>query len=98
GSQIGLRHAIAHPSRIRALIIQNGDIYADALGPKYETIRRFWRDPSPANRAPLEKAVSEDGFRAEFVGEVNDDVAQRVPPDLWKLHWPLMDTPVRRAL
>lgn len=46
GSQIGLRHAIAHPSRIRALIIQNGDIYADALGPKYETIRRFWRDPS----------------------------------------------------
>jgi pimeloyl-ACP methyl ester carboxylesterase len=98
GSQIGLRHAIAHPSRIRALIIQNGDIYADALGPKYETIQRFWRDPSPENRVPLEEAVSEEGFRAEFVGEVDDDVAQRVPPDLWKLHWPLMDTPVRRAL
>lgn len=98
GSQIGLRHAIAHPSRIRALIIQNGDIYADALGPKYETIRRFWRDPSPANRAPLEQAVSEDGFRSEFVGEVDDDVARRVPPDMWKLHWPLMNTAVRRAL
>lgn len=42
--------------------------------------------------------MSEDGFRAEFVGEVDDDVARRVPPDLWKLHWPLMDTPVRRAL
>jgi pimeloyl-ACP methyl ester carboxylesterase len=27
-----------------------------------------------------------------------DDVAARVPPDLWKLHWPLMDTPVRRQV
>jgi pimeloyl-ACP methyl ester carboxylesterase len=26
GSQIGLRHAIAHPPRISAIIIQNGDI------------------------------------------------------------------------
>ena len=25
-----------------------------------------------------------------------EDVATRLPPDLWKLHWPLMNTPVRR--
>jgi len=97
GSQIGLRHAIAHPQRIAALIVQNGDIYADALGPKYETIKRYWVDRSPRNRAPLEDAVSEQGFRDEFVGEVSDEVAARVAPDLWKLHWPLMDTQVRRA-
>ena len=42
--------------------------------------------------------MSEHGFRAEFVGEVADDVAARVPPDLWKLHWPLMDTPTRRRI
>ncbi|MBI5114211.1 MAG: alpha/beta hydrolase [Rhodovulum sp.] len=98
GSQIGLRHAIARPERIAALIIQNGDIYADVLGPKYATIRAYWDAPSPATRRPLEEAVSEDGFRHEFVGEVDEAVAARVPPDLWTLHWPLMDTPVRRAL
>ncbi|UZW61770.1 alpha/beta fold hydrolase [Lysobacter enzymogenes] len=96
GSQIGLRHAIAHPQRIAALIVQNGDIYEDALGPKYATIKRYWADRSPRNRAPLQEAVSEQGFRDEFVGEVSDEVASRVAPDLWKLHWPLMDTPVRR--
>lgn len=42
--------------------------------------------------------MSEEGFRHEFVGEVSPKVAQRVPPDLWKLHWALMDTPVRRQL
>ena len=98
GSQIGLRHAIAHPQRIAGLIIQNGDIYEDALGPKYATIKAWWKEKSPANHKPLEAAVSEEGFRAEFVGEVAADIAQRVPPDLWKLHWPLMDTPVRRKL
>lgn len=98
GSQIGLRHAIAHPDRIAALIIQNGDIYEDVLGPKYEAIQAYWRNKTPAAHRPLEEAVSEEGFRHEFVGEVNETVAKRVPPDLWKLHWPLMDTPVRRQV
>lgn len=98
GSQIGLRHAIAHPDRIASLIIQNGDIYEDVLGPKYATIKAWWEDKTPEKHRPLEEAVSEEGFRAEFVGEVGGDVAERVPPDLWKLHWPLMDTPVRRKL
>jgi pimeloyl-ACP methyl ester carboxylesterase len=98
GSQIGLRHAIARPERIAALIIQNGDIYEDALGPKYETIQAFWADRTPERRRPLEQAVSEEGFRAEFIGEVPATVAECVPPDLWTLHWTLMNTPLRRRV
>ncbi|NRP73966.1 4,5:9,10-diseco-3-hydroxy-5,9,17-trioxoandrosta-1(10),2-diene-4-oate hydrolase [Ensifer psoraleae] len=98
GSQIGLRHAITHPERTAALIIQNGDIYEDVLGPKYKTIKAWWADKSDEKHRPLEKAVSEEGFRAEFVGEVSEEVAARVPPDLWKLHWPLMDSAVRRQV
>jgi pimeloyl-ACP methyl ester carboxylesterase len=98
GSQIGLRLAIRAPERVAALIIQNGDIYEDVLGPKYAAIKRYWKDPSPDNRAVLEEAVSEKGFRDEFVGEIAEDQVDRIPPDLWKLHWPLMNTPVRRRL
>src|SRR5688572_9103761 len=36
GSQIGLRLAMKQPQRVTGLIIQNGDIYEDQLGPKYE--------------------------------------------------------------
>ncbi|MDQ0023914.1 pimeloyl-ACP methyl ester carboxylesterase [Variovorax paradoxus] len=98
GSQIGLRLAIRRPERVTAVIIQNGDIYEDTLGPKYRAIQEYWRDPSAKHRAVLEEAVSEDGFRAEFVGEVSAAQAPQIPPDLWKLHWPLMDTPPRRKL
>ena len=98
GSQIGLRHAIERPSRVTALIIQNGDIYEDMLGPKYAAIKAYWNDPSAAHLQPLERAVSEEGFRDEFVGDVPLQVARRLAPDLWRLHWRLMNTPARRSI
>jgi pimeloyl-ACP methyl ester carboxylesterase len=98
GSQIGLRLAMRHPGRVAALIIQNGDIYEDQLGPKYKPIQDYWANPSQAARAMLEEAVSEEGFRKEFIGEIDADLVAYIPPDLWRLSWPLMDQPRRRAI
>lgn len=98
GSWIGLRLAMRAPHRVAALIIQNGDIYQDAMGPKYAAIKRYWDEPTPKNRAVLEEAVSEHGFRDEFIGETDERHAELMPPDLWKLHWPLMNTPIRRRI
>jgi pimeloyl-ACP methyl ester carboxylesterase len=94
GSQIGLRLAIKAPERVAALIIQNGDIYEDQLGPKYETLRAYWANPTSEGRQKLVDAVSEEGFRDEFVGEIDQRLVERIPPYLWKLSWPLM-TPQR---
>lgn len=97
GSQIGLRLAIAQPERIAALIVQNGDIYEDTLGPKYAGLQQFFANPTQAARDELAQAVSLDGFEEEFLNEVGPDMALRIPPDLWHLHWALM-TPRRRQI
>ena len=55
GSQIGLRHAIAHPDRIAALVIQNGDIYEDVLGPNTRLSRHGGRTRRPKTHQPLER-------------------------------------------
>jgi pimeloyl-ACP methyl ester carboxylesterase len=97
GSQIGLRLAIARPRSITALVIQNGDIYEDALGPKYEPLQAYFRNPTAEAKAKLAEAVSEEGFKDEFLNEVSPEVAARIPPDLWRLHWSLM-TPRRKQI
>jgi pimeloyl-ACP methyl ester carboxylesterase len=97
GSQIGLRLAIRRPERIVALIIQNGDIYENQLGPKYAPLQEYFRNPTFEGRAKLADAVSEEGFRDEFLNDVRPELAELIPPDLWKLHWALM-TPRRREI
>jgi pimeloyl-ACP methyl ester carboxylesterase len=97
GSQIGLRLAIAHPEAISALIVQNGDIYEDELGPKYEGLLEYFRNPSAESAARLADAISEQGYRDEFLNQLSPDLVSRMPPDLWKLHWALT-TPRRREI
>jgi pimeloyl-ACP methyl ester carboxylesterase len=98
GSQIGLRLAMKAPERIAGLIIQNGDIYEDAFGPKYNALRKHWSNPTPERREKLTGAVSEEGFRDEFIGEVSESLRERITPDLWKLSWSLMRSPERREI
>jgi pimeloyl-ACP methyl ester carboxylesterase len=97
GSQIGLRLAMRRPERITALIIQNGDIYEDELGPKYAGLQAYWRNPTADARVKLAAAITEEGFRDEFLNGVRADLADSIAPDLWKLHWQLT-TPRRQAI
>jgi pimeloyl-ACP methyl ester carboxylesterase len=90
GSWIGLRLAMRDPSRVAALIVQNGDIYEDVLGPKYAGLKEIWKMDRTAGLAKLREFVSLDHFRDEFLNDVRPDLAERIPPDLWELHWPLM--------
>lgn len=98
GSPIGARLAIMAPERIAAQIIQNGDIpYEDALGPKYAEIEETWTLPESEMRAQLAKAINEETFKEEFLNALDDERADRIPPDLWKLHWSLV-TPKRKEV
>ena len=96
GSQFGLRLAMSAPERVAGLVIQNGDIYPDEHGPKYAPLKEFWAHPTPEGRARIAEAVSEEGFRGEFVGEIGDDLVERMPPDLWRLAWAQLGSPERR--
>ncbi|MPR08247.1 alpha/beta fold hydrolase [Microvirga tunisiensis] len=98
GSPIGARLAIKAPERVVALILQNADIpYEDALGPKYADIETTWTLPASEMRGKLAEAINEVTFKEEFLNDVRPELAAKIPPDLWKLHWSLM-TPKRKEI
>jgi len=98
GSQIGLRLALRAPEKVAGLIIQNGDIYEDQLGPKYAGLQAYFANPNERALQALAAAVSEDGFRDEFLNDVSGELAERIAPELWKLHWSLMSDPARQRI
>ncbi|MDX3973931.1 alpha/beta hydrolase [Shinella sp.] len=98
GSPVGARLAIRQPDRIVALIIQNGDIpYEDALGPKYADIEKTWALSDADMRTKLSEAINEETFKEEFLNALGPELADSIPPDLWRLHWSLM-TPKRKEV
>jgi pimeloyl-ACP methyl ester carboxylesterase len=98
GCPIGTRLAIQAPDRVAALIIQNGDIpYEDALGPKYADIEKLWSLPEEEMRARIAESITEQTFKEEFLNALRPELSNRIPPDLWKLHWALM-TPERKQV
>lgn len=98
GSPIGARLAIKAPERIAAIILQNADIpYPDAVGPKYAELEAAWKLPADEMRAKLGEALSKETFKKEFLNDVRPELAERITPDLWKLHWSLV-TPQRKRI
>ncbi|WP_112241876.1 alpha/beta fold hydrolase [Kribbella monticola] len=96
GSQFGLRLAMSAPERVAGLVFQNGDIYEDQHGPKYQPLKEMWADPTEERIQAVAAAVSEEGFRGEFVGELPDELVDRVSPDLWTHSWALVERYGRR--
>jgi pimeloyl-ACP methyl ester carboxylesterase len=45
GGPVGFRIISAHPERLRALIIQNANVYKEGLGAKWAGIAQYWADP-----------------------------------------------------
>jgi pimeloyl-ACP methyl ester carboxylesterase len=50
GGPVGFRIISTHPERLRALIIQNANVYKEGLGAKWADIAQYWADP----KAPAE--------------------------------------------
>src|SRR5882757_6134948 len=74
GSQFGFRLALSAPDRVTGLVIQNGDIYVDAFGPKYDFLKESWKNPGPDARRKIAEHVALKGFASEFRGELPVDV------------------------
>jgi pimeloyl-ACP methyl ester carboxylesterase len=91
GAPVGYRLALANPSQVAALIIQNGNAYEEGMGDFWNPVREFWADGSEATRAPLAKVMTLESTIFQYTAGVRDP--SRVSPDNWAHDQPLLDRP-----
>jgi pimeloyl-ACP methyl ester carboxylesterase len=92
GAPIGFRLAVAHPERVSALIIQNGNAYDEGIdNPFWEPVKKYWKDPSQANRDALRGLLTRDATIWQYTHGVRDP--QTISPDTWNVDQPLLDRP-----
>ena len=91
GGPVGFRMALAHPERVRSLIIQDAVAHNEGLGANWATRRAFW-DDRPANEQALRKnLLSLATTKTRHVGD--DPNVELYDPDLWTDEYAFLNAP-----
>ena len=91
GAPVGLRIALAHPERITAIISQNGNAYEEGLSEGWNPIQKYWKDPTPENRAALKAFLAPEATKWQYTHGVPD--ASRVAPESYTMDSALLARP-----
>jgi pimeloyl-ACP methyl ester carboxylesterase len=91
GAPVGFRLAMRHPERITAIISQNGNAYEDGLSEGWNPIQRYWKEPTPENRAALRNFLTPEATKWQYVHGVQDE--SLVAPEGYTLDAALLARP-----
>jgi pimeloyl-ACP methyl ester carboxylesterase len=91
GAPVGFRLALAHPERITAIISQNGNAYEEGLSQGWNPIQKYWKEPTPENRAALREFLTPEATKSQYLYGVQD--ALLVAPESYELDSALLARP-----
>jgi pimeloyl-ACP methyl ester carboxylesterase len=91
GAPVGLRLALRHPERITAIISQNGNAYEEGLSEGWNPIQKYWKEPTPANRAALRDFLKPETTQWQYTHGVSDPSA--IAPESYTLDSALLARP-----
>jgi pimeloyl-ACP methyl ester carboxylesterase len=81
GAPIGYRLAVAHPGRVTALVVQNGNAYVEGIDNDFwKPIKAYWKEPgSREKRDALRSFLTYDATRWQYTHGVKEP--ELVSPD-----------------
>jgi pimeloyl-ACP methyl ester carboxylesterase len=91
GAPVGFRLAMGHPERITAIISQNGNAYEEGLSEGWNPIQRYWKEPTPENRAALRSFLTPEATKGQYVYGVQEE--SLVAPESYTLDSALLARP-----
>jgi pimeloyl-ACP methyl ester carboxylesterase len=95
GGPVGFRIMVAHPERVRALVIQNANAYEEGLGVKWTGIAQYWANRA-AHPQQVDAFIGFEGTRQRHIaGSPNPE---RYNPDTWTDEYAFLSRPGQREI
>jgi pimeloyl-ACP methyl ester carboxylesterase len=91
GAPVGFRLALARPERISAIISQNGNAYEEGLSEGWNPIQKYWKEPTPENRAALREFLKPESTKWQYTHGVEDITL--LAPEAYELDSALLALP-----
>jgi len=91
-----MRMALAHPERVKGIIIQNAVSHEEGLSPLWETRRAYWADRATHEEALRANFLSLAATRQRHVG--NSPHPERINPDTWVDEFRFLNQPGQAAI
>lgn len=92
GAPVGFRIAAAHPERVTALVVQNGNAYQEGIAnPFWDGMKAFWAERSEEGAAQLRKLLEPEATKWFYTDGAHDP--QALSPDAWTVDQAGLDRP-----
>jgi len=92
GSPVGFRIALKHDQRVRAIVTQNGNAYAEGFGPGVAPLAAWWKDRE-GGQASVDAFVSLAGTQLQWTAGARDP--QNIDPEQALADQLVLDLPGR---
>jgi pimeloyl-ACP methyl ester carboxylesterase len=96
GGPIGMRLAVAHPERLKAIIVQNAVAHEDGLGPAWDIRKAFWKDRAAYEYKIIPGFTSLEGAKGRHLG--SSPRPERYDPAAWEAEGAHLAQPGQRQI
>jgi pimeloyl-ACP methyl ester carboxylesterase len=96
GAPVGFRVASRHPEAIDALIVQNGNAYAEGLSAAWEPLRALWAKRSSETEKAVREFLSAEATKFQYTHGVKD--LSKISPDSYTFDQLFLDRPGNDAV
>ena len=96
GSPVGFRLASRNPQAIEAIIVQNGNAYAEGLSPAWEPLRNLWSHRTLETEKAVRGFLAPETTKFQYTHGVND--VTKISPDSYTFDQFFLDRPDNNAI
>jgi pimeloyl-ACP methyl ester carboxylesterase len=96
GAPVGFRVAAKHPEVIEGIVVQNGNAYAEGIGPGFDAMKPFWENRNAESEKTVRELLTKQTTIFQYTHGVRD--TSRINPDSYTVDQLFLDRPGNDAI